>query len=280
MRGFWQISEFGNALMEGFTSLNIVNEEQLDENDTTLVEADRKISSGQKLRDPNVTEGVEETPKILFALHLNVQLEALQFSLADHRHSENEQKPNGEKTSQEQKNSAGRKFGQEKDGLRGSEAIHRYPGQGRTCYFATLPASLDVSMGDGYETQISIQMNGAHLGIVAKQLKGMKEQRMLDQSLVDSTALDFVQLLQIAESGFAFDSSAIIIRGPKLVGEVETQMGRVDKETHVVSVFDAIISFCRMQIISKLVLAKIQDDVSFFLLGYSRSHCIMKVYLD
>jgi hypothetical protein len=30
MRGVWQILEFGNALMEGFTSLNIVDEEQLD----------------------------------------------------------------------------------------------------------------------------------------------------------------------------------------------------------------------------------------------------------
>ena len=239
MGGIWQILEFGNALMEGFTSLNIVDEEQLDEIGTSPVEVDRKISSGQKSTDLNVIEVVaEEPPKILFALHLNVQLEAFQFALADHRHSGNDQKPKGQNTAHEQKNSTGRKFGHEKDGF---DAIHRYPGQGRTCYFATLPTSLDVSVGDGYETQISIQMNGAHLGIVAKQLKGMKEQQLLDQSLVDSTALDFVQLLQIAESGFAFDSSAIIIRGPKLVGEVEMQVGHVDGETHVVSVFDAII---------------------------------------
>ena len=223
-----QIVDFGNALLEGFGSSAVSNEEQPDVNESTSVEFLRKTSTGQRTTNANVTANVP--PKILFVLSLGLQLEAFQVVLGDRRIGD------GKSTSRHSSFSNGQQSRNQGGGHGGEKSL--FPGQGRYSYFATLPISLDTFLGDGHETKISFQLDGAHVGVV-KKLHKAEQQQALYQSLVDGTVLDVNKLFQIVESGFAWDRSKITVSGPRLIGQMERQstmhQGGADAETHLVS---------------------------------------------
>lgn len=236
-----QIVDFGNALMEGFGSSSVSDENQSVVNGTSSVEFLKNTSSGRQTTDANITADVPA--KILFVLFVRLQLEAFQVVLGDRRIGEGVE---GQNTADSRVSSShGRQARNQGDGHVVDKT--RFPGQGRYCYFATLPIALDMSLGDGYETRIFLQLNGAHMGVVQKQHQKVEQEQSLYQSLLDGTVLDVVKLFQIAVTGFALDRSKIIICGPRLIGQVEGQpsmhQGRVDAETHLVSVYKILVKF-------------------------------------
>jgi hypothetical protein len=161
--------------------------------------------------------------------------------------------------------SNGRQLRNQGDGHGGEKSS--LPGQGRYCYFATLPISLDTSLGDGYDTRISFQLEGAHMGVVKKQLQKAEQQQSLYQSLVDGTVLDVTKLFQIVES--ALDRSKITISGPRLIGQVERQsgvhQGRTDAETHLVSFYKILVSIS-LRIVVVEVFANFIGDEEYLVL--------------
>nr|PNR49566.1 hypothetical protein PHYPA_011462 [Physcomitrium patens] len=231
---FQEIIDFGNALLEGFGSPSELDEKQPGIDNTSSADFLRNTASEQhpirQTSDPEVNS--EAPAKILFVLFLNLQLEAIQIVLGDRR-------INGGTTGQNAtygrvSSSHGRQTRIHGDGRGGDKT--RFPGQGRYCYFATLPISLDMSVGDGYATQVSFQLNGAHMGVVKSQLQKADQQQSLYKSLLDGTVLDVMTLFQISETGFALDCSKIVISGPKLLGQVNRQSSLyrtlADSKTH------------------------------------------------
>jgi len=246
-----QIIDFGNALMEGFGSSDVADEDVPDINGTSSVEFLRNTSTGRQTADANVTADVP--PKILFVLFLRFQLEAFQVVLGDRRVGDGIE---GQKSTVDSRvrSSLGRQAQNQGD----SHIVDktRFPGQGRYCYFATLPISLDMSLGDGYETQVSLDLNGAHMGVVQEQHQKAEQEQSLYQSLLDGTVLDVVKLFQIAVTGFALERSKIIICGPKLIGQVERQssmdLGRANAETQLVSLTRSSFNFCLIYVYFQL----------------------------
>lgn len=230
-----QIVDFGNALLEGFGSSSVADEDQPDMNGTSSVEFLRNTSTGRQTTDANVTADVPA--KILFVSFLRLHLEAFQIVLGDCRIGEGIA---GQKTADSRESSS---LGRQSRNQGDEKA--RFPGKGRYCYFATLPISLDMSLGDGYETRIFLELNGAHMGVVQKQHQKAEQEQSLYQSLVDGTVLDVMKLFQIAVTGFALDRSKIAICGPRLIGQVERKssmhLEHADAETQLVSVYNSLV---------------------------------------
>jgi len=274
-----QIVDFGNALMEGFGSSTVSDEDQSELNGTSSVEFLRNTSTGRQTTDANITADVPA--KILFVLFLKLQLEAFQIVLGDRRIGAGME---GQKITMDSRVSSSHERPSRNQGDGHVVDKARFPGRGRYCYFATLPISLDMSLGDGYETRISLELNGAHMGVVQKQHQKAEQEQSLYQSLLDGTVLNVIKLFQIAVTGFALERSNITICGPKLIGQVERRasmhLDRADAETQLVSVYKILVIFgYDLHIVSTMKVSASYDchPKNFGLLMRMKFYCFLSV---
>lgn len=143
-----QIVDFGNALMEGFSSSSVLDGDQSDMNGTSSVVFSKNSSSGRQTTDANVS--VDVPAKILFVLSLGLQIEAFQVVLGDRRSGK------GMEVHSTADGRVSTSHARQSRNLVDGHVVTKahYPGQGRYSYFATLPIAFDISVGDGYETRV------------------------------------------------------------------------------------------------------------------------------
>lgn len=219
-----QIVSCGKALMDEFVPLHetMAADKVEQRGEGNILRKDVPGVVDGRLTDPNSTATrVDNFSTMVFVLLFNVQLEAFQIALADHRHGENSEDMGKQTASSHHKSSAsGRGSLNESDAYTrsGNKEGHE-AGSGRSCYIATLPILVDLSVGSGYESRLSAEINGAQLGIVAKKVKTKgqernEQQQVVEQNLLQGSKLEFDKLIQIATTGFALDRCAVQLRLP------------------------------------------------------------------